>query len=332
VTHIYNLNGDLCATYAYDAWGNCKVDNILNNIGDINPIRYRGYYYDVETGLYYLKSRYYDPETGRFISPDNIENLNLDGVNGLNLFAYCGNNPVMNVDTTGDSWKSFWRGVGDFFNKPVVKKITMAVVVAGLAVGATLVGGPAGAALAGAAIGGLISAVSQEVFTGDISWAQFGLDVGIGAISGLIGASGISRIGATIVGGILGGGSSIASDLIANKPIDVTKAVISLGIGALAGYIGGAGASNKAEIKKAITKSATVLKVQNSVAKVGYKMANGLYVITQGAKSAYTQVMNKMSKAVFSAAANYSQKAIFMALGAYGIGTFVTNFIFEIGW
>jgi hypothetical protein len=75
-----------------------------------------------------------------------------------------------------------------------------------------------------------------------------------------------------------------------------------------------------------------VLKVQNSVAKVGYKMANGLYVITQGAKSAYTQVMNKMSKAVFSAAANYSQKAIFMALGAYGIGTFVTNFIFEIGW
>jgi RHS repeat-associated core domain len=75
VTHIYNLNGDLCATYAYDAWGNCKVDNILNNIGDINPIRYRGYYYDVETGLYYLKSRYYDPETGRFISPDNIENL-----------------------------------------------------------------------------------------------------------------------------------------------------------------------------------------------------------------------------------------------------------------
>ena len=75
------------------------------HVGHVNPIRYRGYYYDVETGLYYLQSRYYDPEVGRFISPDSVDYLDPDSINGLNLYAYCGNNPVMNVDPTGHS---FW--------------------------------------------------------------------------------------------------------------------------------------------------------------------------------------------------------------------------------
>ena len=64
----------------------------------------RGYYYDTETKLYYLKSRYYDPEVGRFISVDGIEYLDPETINGLNLYAYCGNNPVMNVDSNGTSW------------------------------------------------------------------------------------------------------------------------------------------------------------------------------------------------------------------------------------
>ena len=61
----------------------------------------RGYYFDDELGLYYLQSRYYDPEIGRFISADSIEYINPENVNGLNLYAYCGNNPVMNVDPNG---------------------------------------------------------------------------------------------------------------------------------------------------------------------------------------------------------------------------------------
>ena len=71
------------------------------HIGKLNPFRYRGYYYDTETGLYYLKSRYYDPETGRFISIDDISYLDPETINGLNLYAYCLNNPVMNVDPDG---------------------------------------------------------------------------------------------------------------------------------------------------------------------------------------------------------------------------------------
>ena len=96
--------------YRYDGWGNHKVmnpDGSKNEsdtfIGNINPFRYRGYYYDVETGLYYLKTRYYDPETGRFITIDDVSYLAPDTINGLNLYAYCGNNPVMNVDPDGNS-------------------------------------------------------------------------------------------------------------------------------------------------------------------------------------------------------------------------------------
>ena len=70
-----------------------------NSVAKLNPFRYRGYYYDAETGLYYLNSRYYDPSIGRFINADDISYIQPTDINGLNLFAYCGNNPVMYVDS-----------------------------------------------------------------------------------------------------------------------------------------------------------------------------------------------------------------------------------------
>ena len=90
--------------YKYDAWGDHVIvlsDSSNENLAKANPFRYRGYYYDEETGLYYLKSRYYDPETGRFLNADDISYLDPETINGLNLYAYCGNNPVMNVDPNG---------------------------------------------------------------------------------------------------------------------------------------------------------------------------------------------------------------------------------------
>ena len=75
----------------------------MNLFGYINPIRYRGYYYDKETGLYYLNARYYDPKLGRFISPDTFSILDdtMGEINGLNLYMYCKDNPVMYADPSG---------------------------------------------------------------------------------------------------------------------------------------------------------------------------------------------------------------------------------------
>ena len=100
--------------YKYDSWGNHAVLDangadiaLETHIGNLNPFRYRGYYYDAETDLYYLQSRYYDPETGRFLNSDAYSYLSPETLNGLNLYAYCGNNPVMNIDPEGTSLIAF---------------------------------------------------------------------------------------------------------------------------------------------------------------------------------------------------------------------------------
>ncbi len=92
------------AQYEYDAWG--RILNQSGEMADINPFRYRGYYYDTETGFYYLQTRYYDPQAMRFINADNYELIaELAQSYELNLYAYCANNPVMFTDETGEfSW------------------------------------------------------------------------------------------------------------------------------------------------------------------------------------------------------------------------------------
>ena len=99
VSAILDSSGKLAASYDYDAWGNCTVyDSSDAAIGDLNPLRYRGYYYDAETGFYYLQSRYYDFANCRFI---NADGQFTDGFIGSNLFAYCENNPIRYSDPTG---------------------------------------------------------------------------------------------------------------------------------------------------------------------------------------------------------------------------------------
>ena len=89
------------AEYSYDAWGNCTIPHDSNGYGSRNPFRYRGYYFDTDLNMYYLTTRYYDPHTGRFINADNLNYLEPQTINGLNLYAYCGNNPIMCIDPTG---------------------------------------------------------------------------------------------------------------------------------------------------------------------------------------------------------------------------------------
>ena len=102
VLGIYDANGNAVAKYTYSAFGIATVSNLTeDNLGSLNPFRYRSYYWDNEFSLYYLQSRYYDPTIGRFISPDSPEYLDPYNVNGLNLYTYCANNPIMYSDPSG---------------------------------------------------------------------------------------------------------------------------------------------------------------------------------------------------------------------------------------
>ncbi|MCH3977141.1 MAG: helix-turn-helix domain-containing protein [Bacilli bacterium] len=208
--YLRNTQGDIAsiidrncievARYTYDAWGNHVVNNLTeDNIGDINPFRYRGYYFDQETGLYYLNARYYDPETGRFISQDNISYLEPEMINGLNLYAYCGNNSVMNVDRNGTSWwnpftwdAKTWNIIGAIATVAVI-----AVAVAATAALAIATGGIAGAAIMfiaistgfGTAIGGASAiangtSITAGVLTGAFKGAATGAAVGLGIMTG----------------------------------------------------------------------------------------------------------------------------------------------------
>jgi RHS repeat-associated protein len=97
IVGITDIAGNILVEYVYDSWGKqiSVTDDSTFGLAEINPLRYRGYYFDSETNLYYLNARYYDPETGRFISAD--DNL----VGSLNLFEYCYNNPINLSDSNG---------------------------------------------------------------------------------------------------------------------------------------------------------------------------------------------------------------------------------------
>ena len=177
VERIFDASGNLVCRYYYDAWGNHSVidprppvtGNVLCGeltitgkqgvsvdpefIGNVNPFRYRGYYFDCETGLYYLNSRYYDPRTGRFINADDPRVLPVETMmpNGANLFMYAYNNPVMFTDSTGYGF---------------------------------LLGMVVSAMIAGALIRGTTNAISA-IAAGQDGWGVFGAFLG-GALTGAV--------------------------------------------------------------------------------------------------------------------------------------------------
>ena len=243
VIGILDENGINIVQYRYDAWGICKIekDTSGKNLGELNPFRYRGYYYDTETKLYYLKTRYYDPEIGRFITIDDVTYLAPDTINGLNLYAYCNNNPVMNVDPEGTSWWSkFWR---------TIAVVGLAALVVGAIAAITFVtGGAVAPILIGAGIGfatsGVISGITQFVTTGNIDWAQLVVDMAFGAVTGAFGGSTLGILGMTVAGGATGFAGSVASDFVAGRDIQWGMALTSAVIGAAFGALSGGGAQH----------------------------------------------------------------------------------------
>ena len=184
-----------------------NTDEINAFIAVKNPFRYRSYYYDFETNLYYLNSRYYDPQIGRFINADNISNVDKSTFNGLNLYAYCVNNPVMLTDSQGESWWSdFWKGVKNFFKKvgDVIAGtfLSTVLVIGGLLLTIFSVGTlhNIGGALIGAGIGGFLGGLDSYL-NGGSYWAGYRGGAIAGSISAFAASFGIKL---AFFGGFIG--------------------------------------------------------------------------------------------------------------------------------
>ena len=216
IVALLDENGAVVAKYVYNAWGEHKVlnpDGTENTsasfIGNVNPFRYRGYYYDKALKLYYLVTRYYDPVVGRFISQDSFEYADPDTINGLNLYAYCNNNPVMNVDPTG--------------------KLLLSTIIIGAITGALL----------GAAIGGIISynIAKNNGYKGAGLFGLTLLGVLTGGIVGALSGALIAGMLPTIGSGLMGGFATLGSTVGAASVSISTVGVVVAGVSALGAVV-----------------------------------------------------------------------------------------------
>ena len=224
IVALLNSSGSVVVRYSYDAWGNHKVYNgigqeiydsetgktmVADHIGNLNPFRYRGYYYDPEWRLYYLETRYYDPSVGRFISSDNIDYADPNTFAGLNLYAYCGNNPIMGVDPMGTS-------------------VLLSLLLAGLITG-MIVGG---------IYGGLTAAANKQnvgmgILIGALGGAVMGAAAGVGGYFiayGTVWAIGLGVVISFFGGFAVGFGMYIWTQYVnrdGTKPLDVWAAALS---------------------------------------------------------------------------------------------------------
>ncbi len=194
VVAIVNSSGSSVVNYTYNAWGKlCRTTgSMTSSLGSHNPLRYRGYVYDTDTQLYYLQSRYYNPEMGRFINADSYASTG-QGILGNNMFAYCNNNPANMSDPTG-----------------------------GLAISLTVLGLIIGA-VAGAIAGGVVAYnVAEE--NGAEGWELAGWTAAGILGGGLVGAA----LGAG-AGGIVANATGILGFSIVNQNIFVVTETVVLG-------------------------------------------------------------------------------------------------------
>ena len=214
------------------------------NIANINPFGYRGYYYDVETGFYYLNSRYYDPSLGRFINADDISYANASLLNGLNLYAYCGNNPIVNVDENGSAWWHWLLGIIAIATVTVLSVVTAGAVGILLGVGSATISSIMWSAGIGAGISGIVNYVSQGISSNwkELNFGELILTSAMGGISG--GISGTSlNVGYQILTNIFTGMMTyLGVSAIKKTSITIGGIISTLFLSTFAGLIGGHGA------------------------------------------------------------------------------------------
>ena len=262
---MFDSTGSLIGSYEYDAWGNVQCfdgeGNALTDETDIvvvNPIRYRGYYYDAETGLYYISSRYYDPSVKRMLNSDDesLSAASLEALTDKNYFAYCDNNPVGREDGSGEYWH---------------------IVV-------------------GAVVGGTVGAITQAIDQGGIhngrDLAKLALATVTGAVGGGLGASGLLGVfSGAAVDAFLTSTSNIVNSLIDGKPINWKLAIEDASVSAVTSLAVGsfytkntkkAVASASRSINKGKNKIVSGLKSTKTASKVKGTIKTGQKMIRQG--------------------------------------------------
>ena len=195
VVQIIDANGVMQAEYIYSPWG--EIISAEGDLAEINPLRYRGYYYDSETGFYYLQSRYYDPENHRFINADTYASTDSSDAIACNMFAYCGNNPVMLGDKDGE--------FADWFVRVVVGA---AVGVVTGAISALVTGGSAKDVLSSAAVGFVTGGIVGA--TGSMKAGKIVGRAVASAINGGYTYYSARKAGASVGGAALAAGASAA--------------------------------------------------------------------------------------------------------------------------
>ena len=265
VVGIFNEEGNPVVTYAWDTgWGYNPIPEgvMASTLGELNPLRYRSYVYDSETGYYYLQSRYYDPEIGRFINADAFAST-AQGLTGNNMFAYCGNNPVVRKDSTGAFWLSALVGA-------VVNVVT--TFVAAKATGQEYTWLDAGvAAVSGAAnaipvVGPLVSGTITGVYTGVMA-ANSGANVEESIICGTVAA-----VCTTASIGNLANLQKPALDIVTNATVDL---VFGTGYNSISAATYKAITTNaQTEKFKVSSNQTTVAKVQSGISSTGYRINN----------------------------------------------------------
>ena len=229
---------------------NAKIDYLVCKnlakgleLGIINPFKYKGYYYDEESEMYYCISRYYVPEWCRWLNADNPKHLELNEINGINLFSYCYNNPIMLYDYFGTwSWKTFWK----CFAATAI--VVACVALAAYTGGTSMVVAVAVATTVSVAAQGVSDAIHGE-FSG--VEAYFGAAAG-GAIAGLGTGLGTTMLTAGI--------GSVASGIIDDSIKSVGDGFIQFALGSVTGAV-------SYGIGKGISKLAASNKLSSNIGK-----------------------------------------------------------------
>ena len=214
VTYLIDSSGTKVASYSYDPYG--QIQQTTGSMAQINPLRYRGYYYDSDTEFHYLQSRYYDAAICRFINADSYSSTG-QGIIGYNMFAYCGNNPVSRNDKDGE----FWNIIGGAI-------VGALVGVASQAISNLIDGNPIGDGLAKAAVTGAVGGALTAAFPGANTLISAGMSAAESVISDVQNGENLPTI---LVNATLSAGFAAAtsgSTIFGDKDI-VTKSFKAVG-------------------------------------------------------------------------------------------------------